>query len=298
MTDVAPPRRYVVRKPGGDPGAARRLATAYDALGGAVRADVRRASAVLNQLGSDWFGVGALGSTRPADMLGHDGARVASALEHSAADLRHYAQRLAKAHEHHGWSLGRLVALGATLTVGVAAVVVTVGAAAPAEAAAAAAAVDAADAAATAAGTASTGVAGALAQWQGVLAAVRPLAPFVVPHLVSAGGSTALELASDLVTGRSVDAHALEVAAAIGFTGSAAAGAVENQLAQRSSLLRRLAESGSWAATGTAGAYADDGAVDPLDSVAVGLTGFIARDIRLGVDRLRDAWTSWRERAG
>ena len=37
---------------------------------------------------------------------------VARALRRSADELRHYAHKLQHAHEHHGWSLGRLVTLG------------------------------------------------------------------------------------------------------------------------------------------------------------------------------------------
>jgi uncharacterized protein YukE len=290
MGDLAPPRTYVVRKPSGDPHAARRLASAYDELAAAVRDETRTSAAVLDALTPLWRGVGARATQSPAQVLAADGARVAHGMHATADDLRHYAHRLLKAHEHHGWSLGKLVAVGAIVTVGAAAVVVTMGAAAPAEAAAAAAAVEGAEVAADAATAASTGAAGALSAWQGALAAVRPLLPFVVPHLMSAGGSVAVDAVSQLLASHHVDLHSLEVAAAVGFAGSSTGGVVERRLATHGSLLRRAAESGAWAASGTVGAYADEGHVDPLDSVADAMTGFVARDIRRGVDWSSDVW--------
>src|SRR4051812_48901768 len=139
MADL-PPQQYVVRKPSGDPTAARQLASAYDTCADALLAELRVVTHVFVQLGPTWRGGGAQAAHTPEQVLAEDCMRVAHALRQSASDLRHYAHKLERAHEHHGWSLGRLVTLGAIVTVGVAAVVVTVGAAAPAEAAAAAAA--------------------------------------------------------------------------------------------------------------------------------------------------------------
>jgi uncharacterized protein YukE len=288
--NMTPPQRYVVRKPSGDPDAARALASAYDALADGVVAQLRRASAVLDGLGATWHGNAAQATGTPEQVLSHDGARVCGALHHCADDLRHYAHRLAQAHEHHGWSLGKLVTLGAVVTIGAAAVVVTVGAAAPAEAAMAAAAVEGAEAATAAAGAASSSAATALAGWQALLAGVRPLAPFVVPHLISSGASVGLDAVSELAGGHGLDAHSLEVSAAVGFAGSAAGGAVERSLLSYAQRTRRLAEAGLWAANGTAGSYADKGTVDPLDSLAYGLTGGVARDVRFGVEETRLMW--------
>lgn len=276
---------YVVRKPSGHPDAARDLASSYDALADALGAEIRRVIGVLDGLGAQWRGDGARASRTPEQVLSADGARVARALHSSSEELRHYAHRLARAHEHHGWSLGKLVTLGAVVTVGVAAVVVTVGAAAPVEAAAAAAAVEGAEAATAAAGTASTAAATSLSSCQTLLAAVRPLAPFVVPHLLSAASSVGLDAVAQLLDGHGfdghgLDPHALEVAAAVGFAGSATGGVAERGLASYASSIRRLAEGGLWAASGTAGAYADEGHVDPVDSLSLGITGVVARDVR------------------
>src|SRR3954452_20196881 len=199
--DLAPPQRYVVHKPSGDPDAARRLASAYDTCADALVAQVRVVADVLERLGPAWRGTGARAAQAPERVLAEDCQRVAHALRQSAHDLRQYAHKLERAHEHHGWSIGRLVTLGAMVTVGVAVIVVTVGAAAPADAVAAAAAAEPAEAASAAAGVAGTTAASGLASWQALRVGVRPLAPFVVPHLVSAGASVSLETLSELISG-------------------------------------------------------------------------------------------------
>ena len=273
-------RRYVVRKPSGDPDAARRLAAAYDACADALVADLRLAVGVLRGLGEDWSGSGARAARTPEQVLSDDGAQVARALRRSADEIRNYAHKLARAHEHHGWSIGKLVTMGAMVTIGAAAIVVTVGGAAPVEAAAAAAAVEGAEAATAAATTAGAEAGSSLGALHTMLAAVRPLAPFVVPHLVSAASSVGVDAASQLLDSGRLDLHSLEVAAAVGFAGSSMGATTERALAAHSGSVRRLAEGGLWAANGTAGAYADEGHVDPLDSLSFGLTGVVARDFR------------------
>src|SRR3954454_15329323 len=285
--DLGPPQRYVVHKPSGDPDAARRLASAYDTCADALVAQVRIVTDVLERLGPAWRGTAARASRAPEQVLAEDCQRVAYALRQSAHDLRHYAHKLERAHEHHGWSIGRLVTLGAMVTVGVAVIVVTVGAAAPAEAAAAAAAVETAEAASADAAVAGTTAASSLASWQALLVGVRALSPFVVSHLVSAGASVSLEGLSELISGNGLDAHSLEVAAAVGFAGSSIGGTVEKRLIESPKLVRRLAEGGVWAVNGTAGGYADGDELDPVDSLAFGLTGLVARDVRFGVDQAR-----------
>ncbi|HET6911050.1 MAG TPA: hypothetical protein VFH54_17105 [Mycobacteriales bacterium] len=282
MTPNAP-RQYVVRKPSGDPDAARRLAEAYDALADSVTAQARIVLRVLDQLA--WHGLGARAVAPPEQVLQAAATHVSRALHESADNLRHYAHKLQRAHEHHGWSIGKLVAVGALVTVGAAAIVVTVGAAAPAEAAAATAAIEGAEAATAAAETAGSTAAAELSAWQALLGAVKPLAPFVVPHLISAGASVGFDAVSELLTDQKLDAHSLEVAAVVGFTGSAATGAVETKIAKAPDVVRRLVEGGTWAGGGTVGEYADEGQVDPADSAAFGLTGFVARDVRRLVDK-------------
>lgn len=281
------PRQYVVRKPSGEPDAARRLSEAYEELARSVDAQSRIALHVLDLLA--WRGLGAKALDAPEEVLQEAVTRISRALHRSANDLRVYAHKLERAHEHHGWSIGKLIAVGAMVTVGAAAIVVTVGAAAPAEAAAATAAVEGAvegaEAAATAAQAAGSAAAADLSAWQALLGAVKPLAPFVVPHLISAGASVGFDAASELLTDQRLDAHSLEVAAVVGFTGSAATSAVETKLAKAPDAVRRLVEGGTWAGGGTVGEYADDGQVDAADSAAFGLTGLVARDVRRLVDK-------------
>ena len=290
MPDPLPPRQYVVRKPAGDPHAARTLAAAYDALADDVTTELGRAVVVLTQLHEGWQGAGAGGSQEPEQVVAADAQRVAHALRRSADDLRHFAHRLEQAHERHGWSLGKLVALGAMVAVGTAAVVVTIGAAAPAEAAAAAAAVETAEAAATAAGAASAGVAADLSAWQTLLANVRPLTPFLLPHAVSAGSSAGLDATAQLVSTHHLDLHALEVSAVAGFAGSATGELIEQRLLAMPSLVRRAAEGSAWAASGSVASYADTGDVEAADALSLGLTGLVARDVRFGVDEARLMW--------
>lgn len=287
MTQPAP-RHYVVRRPSGDPDAARRLAAAYDVLADELDSQVRIAVAVLDALTPLWRGLGARAFERPEDVLRRDAVRVTAALRESADDLRAYAHRLARAHEHHGWSIGRLVAMGAMVTVGVAAVVVTVGAAAPAEATLAAAAVEGAEAATAAAGAASEGTASVLCSVEAVLAAVRPLAPFVLPHLVSAAGSVGFDAASELLATHRLDGHSLEVAAAVGFVGSGVGGALAARVS--GGWASRATEAATWAAVGTTGDFVDEGRIDAADTTAYALTGTVARDVRAGVDEARLVW--------
>jgi uncharacterized protein YukE len=287
---LAPPQRWVIRKPSGDPDAARRLATAYDDLADAVDTEIRRATAALVDLTDTWVGVGQRAAGKPEDHLSQDAQAVIHALRAAADDLRAYAQRLQKAHEHHGWSLGRLAAVGAMVVVGTAAIVVTVGAAAPAEAALAAAAVEGAEAAATTAAVSGGSVAANLLSVEGLLAAVRPLASFVVPHLVSAAATTGLEAGMQVVSGEPLDVQSLLVASGEGFMGSGLGGVAATRLESASKMLRRAADVGVFSATAAVGDYAQRGYVDPLDVLGASLTGGIAPEIRAGVDHARLMW--------
>jgi len=266
------------------------LAQAYDDFADAVAAQTATAAHILTALAPAWHGVGGAAATVPATTVHDDGVRVARAMHEAAAELRRYAHRLQHAHEHHGWSLGRLVAMGAMVAVGAAAVVVTVGAAAPAEAAAAAAVVEGAEAATVAAGEAGADAAGGVLSASRLLTTLRPLAPFVVPHLLSSAASVGFDAVSQLLTAHRVDPRSLEVSAAVGFAGSGTGALVESRLANGATVLRRIGEAGAWAAAGTAGEYADEGHLDAADSTAYALTGLVARDVRRGTDELRHWW--------
>src|SRR3954469_20483957 len=78
--DLAPPQRYVVHKPSGDPDAARRLASAYDTCADALVAQVCVVADVLDRLGPAWRGTGARASQAPERVLAEDCQRVAHAL--------------------------------------------------------------------------------------------------------------------------------------------------------------------------------------------------------------------------
>ena len=95
-----------------------------------------------------------------------------------------------------------------------------------------------------------------------------------------------MESVAELAATHRLDMQSLEVAAAVGFAGSATGRTVEDALARSSATTRRLAEAGAWTANGTAGAYADSGDIDPVDSLAFGLTGLVARDVRQAIDRV------------
>jgi uncharacterized protein YukE len=287
---LLPPRRWEIRKPSGDPHAARRLATSYEQLADALDAEVRRATGILVELTSVWRGAGQRAADGPEDQLINDARAIGHALRESATDLRAYAHRLQQAHDDHHWSLGRLVAAGAMVVVGTAAVVVTVGAAAPAEAALAAVAVEGAEAAAVTAAGAGGTVAAGLMSWEGALAAVRPLLPFVVPHLVSAGGAAGLDVASRLVEGKPFDLTSTLVSADMGFMGCGLNGMTAARLAEAPTLLRRVADIGAFSSTVAAGDYAGSGRVDPLDLAAAAATGTVAPEIRAGVDHVRLMW--------
>jgi hypothetical protein len=192
---VAAPVRYVVPTIAGDPGAAYRLATAYRDLAESLSVEQRRTGAIIAQLSGSWRGTGAHGIDAPVGAFLRDSVRTAHALSATAGELDTYGKQLETAHHHHGFSLHKLLVIGAVVVVSTTAIVVTLGAAGVLEAAAAAAAVgtatEAAGAATAADVAAATGIDSAL---DGV-SSLRALLTFVVPHLVQlewAAGGTAL----------------------------------------------------------------------------------------------------------
>jgi uncharacterized protein YukE len=192
---LSAPICYTVPKVKGDPDAAYRLATAYRDLAGSLSVEHGRATSVIGELARGWRGTGEGGIDAPVQAFRRDATRLAHLLSSTAGELDTYGKQLETAHHHHGFSLHKLVAIGAIVVVSATAIVITLGAAGVLEAAAAAAAVgtatEAAGAAAAADVAAATGVDSAL---EG-MSALRPLLTFVVPHLVQvewAAGGTAL----------------------------------------------------------------------------------------------------------
>src|SRR4051794_34640335 len=223
-TPVAP-TQYVVPRVHGDPAAARALASAYRELAEDVSAAARLSAGVMAGLSGAWGGHGHRAATHPAEGVQRNAVATSRAL-HAAADaLDAYAHKLETAHSHHFFSMHKLLAVAAVVTVTAVAVVVTMGAAAAAEAALAATAAGEATAAAGAATAASAGAASGLLESTAGLVGLRALLSFVVPHLVqaelSAGFSATME---ESVDGR-LNWNEIETSAAAGFAGSAGAAA-------------------------------------------------------------------------
>lgn len=261
----------------GNPDAVLRLARALDDLATCIARERRQVAAVLEQLPGGWSGPGARSVEHPADRFGVDSGRTTAGLRQSAGELSKYAAALQHAHEHHGWSLSRLAALGAIITVTTAAVVVTMGAGAAAagtvDAEAAAGAADEVTAAADMAEAAAGGAATGLDDAAGTLSGVRAMSAYLAPHLVAAelnAGGTAL--VHETFDGR---IHWSQVVGA-GLAGSGASAMTEAfstdlgaMLSGRSAWVQRLGphllQAGAWGAADGAGDFLDSGRVDLRD---------------------------------
>ena len=225
---VAPapaPTQYVVPRVHGDPAAARSLASAYRQLAQEVDGAGRIAGQVMAELSGTWRGRGRHASVHPAEVLQRNAAVTSRALHEAADALDAYAHKLETAHHSHFFSLHKLMAVAAVVTITAVAVVVTMGAAAAAEAALAASAAGEATAAAGAAAAASSGAATGLLESTAGLAGVRALLAFALPHLVQAELSAGFAATMEESVDSRLDWHEIETAGAAGFAGSAGAGA-------------------------------------------------------------------------
>jgi uncharacterized protein YukE len=175
--------RFLVPSVDGDPDAAFALARAYRELADAVTACRQQVAAVLAELSGSWSGPAHRALSAPSEEYLHDSDGVVRTLESCADELERYGSLLQRAHQHHGWSLHKLAAIGAVVAVSAGAIVVTAGAATVVEAAAASAEVGCAAAAAGEAAAASLGTANALEDLFVEMPAVRALASFVLPQL-------------------------------------------------------------------------------------------------------------------
>lgn len=265
MTAVAPARRYVVPAVPGDPAAARRMAAAYRGVADAVAANAQLISIVVRDLSTGWSGPGSRALDAPVGKVLHDAAALVRVLHEVADRLEEYAGRLERARQHHGFSLGKLVAIGAIVTVGAAAIVVTVGAAGAVEAAAASAAVADATEAAGAAAAASAGVAGGLFDVADALATFRPLLQFVVPHLLQVEWSVGTVAAYDEATRGRLDWGTLAVTGGLAFTGSVATGRVAAAMADAPAVATHAAEATVWSGVAAADDEVREGQVDGVD---------------------------------
>jgi uncharacterized protein YukE len=230
VSNVAP-IHFTLPKIDGDAAAARRLAASYADLADAVDAASAQVSAIMASLTATWTGVGSAASMEPVDKVRHDAAALSRALRAAGDDLSRYAASLAKAHEHHGFSLHKLVAIGAVVVVSAVAITVTLGAAAVVEAGAATAAVAGATEAAGDAVTADLAVGDGLAEAMGSVSWLRPLAAFVVPHLMQVEWSAGSVAGYDEATTGRLDWRAIGVASGLSFVGSAVADGVGARVA-------------------------------------------------------------------
>ena len=228
---AATPAQFTIPKVVGDTDAARRLALAYTDLADAVDAGSAEVGGVMGTLTAHWHGDGSTGSGAPVEKVRHDAAALVAALRTAAEDMSGYARSLEKAHEHHGFSLHKLVAIGAVVVVSAVAITVTVGAAAVVEAGAATAAVAGATEAAGDAITADVAVSEGLSSAMAGVAWIRPLLAFVVPHLSQVEWSAGSVAGYDEATEGHLNWRAIGVAGGLSFAGSAAAESVGGRVA-------------------------------------------------------------------
>jgi Bacterial CdiA-CT RNAse A domain len=273
-TPVAAPTQYVVPTIHGDPAAAYRLAAACRELAESIDTVVRRTSHVIGELSIGWRGQGRRGIDAPTEAFVRQAVGLVQRLRDTAAELDAYGHHLAKAQHHHGFSLHKLLVVGAVVVVSGAALIVTVGAAGVVEAAAATAAVGGATEAASAAVAADVAAAAELDAALDGVASMRPLLAFAVPHLVQVTwASGAMALDDEVTTGR-LDWRGIAETGAIAFVASGSA-ARATTLASDSTWLSRaparlstampqLIEGATWASA----AAGDDALVDHRFSLA------------------------------
>jgi hypothetical protein len=280
VSTAAPARTFTIPKVHGDAAAVFRLADSYRELGAAVTAARVRVGHIVGDLSGTWHGLGHHAADGPVESFLHNAAALAAALDTAAGELDAYGHKLALAHQHHGWSLHKVLAVGAIVAVSTVAIVVTVGAASVVEAAAAAAAVDAATEAAGAAAVADTAAAGGLDSALDGLSWLKPLLAFVVPHLVDAEWSAGAmatydEVATDHVQWRGVAETGATAFLAAGGAGKATA------LAGDSATASRLIQGTTWASAAAGDDELIDHRIDPLDvgeSFVLASGGTAARD--------------------
>jgi hypothetical protein len=215
----------------GDVSAASRLGAAYLELAAAVDAASSQVGLVMAQLTATWRGVGSMGSTVPVEKIRHDSAALSSVLRSAGNDLTDYAAALEKAKEHHGFSLHKLIAVGAVVVVSAVAITVTVGAAAVVEAGAATALVAGATEAAGDATVADIALSEELTAAISRVAALRPLLAFVVPHLAVAEWSAGSVAGYDEATVGRLNWRDIGIAGGLAFFGAAMNDAISSRLA-------------------------------------------------------------------
>ena len=276
--------------PHGDPWAAVLLAAAYRHFAEELDAMGRRVEGLAGDLEGRWRGQGSSALAVAASAVHSDARTLAAACRTAADHLDDYAAALKKAQHHHGWSIGKFVAIGAIVAVTTVAVVVTVGAAAPVgtvaalEVGEAIAGTEAAVGAATAAETAATTGLSLAGQ---AMTTLRGLTALALPHLGQGAICATIDVGFHLATGRHITPVDLGEAFAAGTMGSATTAATSNALRASETwkgvgtLGQAALDTGALTATLSADQalqeYASTGHVDPSeltrDALLTALTG-------------------------
>ena len=196
--------------PKGDPDAVRALATGYSELANDLDRVARQVDGIVVDLAARWRGHGATALQVPASVIAADLRTLAAGARSAAEHLEDYAEALHKAQHHHGWSLTKIIAVGAIVAVTTVAVVVTVGAAAPVGTLAAVEvgeAIAGAEAAAGAATAAETAATTALSLTGQTMTGLRGLTMALLPHLTNGAISTGIDTGIHLATGHTDHRH-------------------------------------------------------------------------------------------
>jgi hypothetical protein len=294
-TPIAAPTQYVVPQIHGDPAAAYRLAEAYRDLADAITSAQQHVGHIVGDLSAGWSGQGRRGLDAPIGRLCRDTLRLVRMLRDTAGALDAYGAHLAKAQHHHGFSLHKLLVIGAVVAVAGTALVITVGAAGPIEAAAATAAVGGATEAASAAGAADIAAAAEIDTALDGVATLRPLLAFAIPHLVQVEwASGAMAVDNEATTGR-LNWRGIAETGAIAFLASGSSARATTMASESTWLSRapaqltyampQLIEGTTWAGA----AAGDDALVDHRFSLADVSESFVlAGASGPGRDALRD----------
>ena len=236
---VPPPSAYptpvtVPVSPKGDPVAARTLAAAYRQLADTLDTTATQLDHLTTDLTQRWHGTGAHTLHTATTTLQHNLTTLAHAARDTANHLEDYATALHKAQHHHGWSLGKIIAVGALVAITTTAVIITVGTAAPigtlaaAEVGEAIAGAEAAAAGATAAET--TATTALTLTTQTLTTTLRTLTTALLPHLTNGAINVAFDLTLHTITGHGVNGTDLADSFATGFATSATTTATRTAL--------------------------------------------------------------------